>query len=215
MASILEVVRRRIQSGAAIFAYFTAIGLLFFGYRYLESVANGESKAIVEPFINELITGAWMAALLFPFVARFARRYPIQRLRIVSRVSMHVAAVIVYSAVHTSLLWGLRTVLYPLFGLPKFNYGIMAARYPMEFFHDALAYSLMVGILYLFDRHVRAAQLEAKLAQARLENLRLQLQPHFLFNALNTISSILYEDPRRADAMIDRKSTRLNSSHRH
>jgi len=76
----------------------------------------------------------------------------------------------------------------------------MPARYPMDFFCDVIVYTLMVSVLYLFDRHGRAAQLEAKPTQARLENLRLQLQPHFLFNALNTISSVVYEDPRKATA---------------
>ena len=68
---------------------------------------------------------------------------------------------------------------------------------------------MLVSLIYLFDRHVRAAQLESKLSQARLENLRLQLQPHFLFNALNSISSAVYEDPRKADAMIARLSDLL------
>jgi LytS/YehU family sensor histidine kinase len=106
-------------------------------------------------------------------------------------------------------MWGTRTVLYPLFGLRQYDYGIMVARYPMEFSHDVIVYSVIVSLLYLFDRHVRTAQLEAKLAEARLENLRLQLQPHFLFNALNTISSVVYEDPRKADAMIARLSSLL------
>jgi len=100
------------------------------------------------------------------------------------------------------LLWLLRGALYPLFGLGRYDYGVMVARYPMEFFHDMITYVAMVSLVFLFDRHVSAAHLEAKLAQARLENLRLQLQPHFLFNALNTISSVVYEDPRKADAMI-------------
>src|SRR6202011_5959385 len=111
-----------------------------------------------------------------------------------------------------SLLWGMRNALYPLFGLRRYDYGIMIARYPMEFFHDVIAYTLMVSILYTFDRHVRTAQLETKLAQARLENLRLQLQPHFLFNALNTISSAVYEDPRKADAMIASLSSLLRTT---
>jgi LytS/YehU family sensor histidine kinase len=59
---------------------------------------------------------------------------------------------------------------------------------------------------------VRAWQLEGKLAAARLQNLRLQLQPHFLFNALNTISSVMYEDARKADAMISRLSDLLRST---
>lgn len=193
---------RRLQSGLTIFGYFTAIGLLSFGYRYLEYVANRESVSPLDPFINQVLTGAWMAALLFPLVVRFARRFPIRGANWPVRLALHVCGLVTYSLVHTSLLWGLRNVLYPLFGLPHYDYGIMLARYPMEFFNDVIVYTLMVSGLYLFDRHVRAAQLEAKLAQARLENLRLQLQPHFLFNALNTISSVVYEDPRKADAMI-------------
>ena len=203
---------RRLQSGLTIFGYFTAVGLMFFGYRYLESVANREAVSPLEPFINEVVTGAWMAALLFPLVARFARRFPIERRNWMARLPLHAGALIAYSAAHTSLLWGSRDVLYPLFGLRHYDYGIMIARYPMEFFHDVIAYTLMVSVLYVFDRHLRAAQLEGKLAQARLENLRLQLQPHFLFNALNTISSVVYEDPRKADAMIARLSTLLRST---
>src|SRR5262249_24006177 len=58
-------VKRRVQSALTIFAAFTAVGLLFFGYRYLEYVANREKVSPWEPFINEVLTGAWMAALLF------------------------------------------------------------------------------------------------------------------------------------------------------
>lgn len=201
--------KRRLQSGLTIFGYFTAIGLLFFGYRYLETVASREPVSPIEPFINEVLTAAWTAALLFPLVARFARRFPIHRSNWPARVSLHVCALIAYSLIHTTLMWGTRTVLYPLFGLRQYDYGIMVARYPMEFSHDVIVYSVVVSLLYLFDRHVRTAQLEAKLAEARLENLRLQLQPHFLFNALNTISSVVYEDPRKADAMIARLSSLL------
>jgi two-component sensor histidine kinase len=205
-------VKRRLKAGLTVFGYFTAVGLMFFGYRYLEYVANREPVSPLEPFINEVVTGAWMAALLFPLVTRFARRFPIRRSTWTARLPLHAGGLLVYSLAHTSLLWVLRNTLYPLAGLRQYDYGIMIARYPMEFFHDVIAYTLMVSILYLFDRHVRAAHLEAKLAHARLENLRLQLQPHFLFNALNTISSAVYEDPRKADAMIASLSDLLRTT---
>jgi two-component sensor histidine kinase len=205
-------VKRRLKSGLIIFGYFTVAGLMSFGYRYLEYVSNREPVSPLEPFINELLTGAWMAALLFPLVSRFARRFRIERSNWMTRLPLHACALIVYSLLHTSLLWGGRNLLYPLFGLRHYDYGAMVARYPMEFFHDVIAYTLMVSIPYLVDRHLRSAQLEAKLAQARLENLRLQLQPHFLFNALNTISSVVYENPRKADAMIARLSALLRST---
>ena len=57
---------------------------------------------------------------------------------------------------------------------------------------------------YLRDREVRTATLERDAANARLEVLSLRLQPHFLFNALNTISSTVYDDPVAADDLIGR-----------
>jgi two-component system, LytTR family, sensor kinase len=202
----------RSRTGGHVFAYFTAAGLLLFGYHYFGCLANGEAISPLAPFVDEVLTGAWMAAVLFPFVARFARRHPITRATWLTRVPLHLGAVAAYSAAHTSLLWMSRTTLYPLFGLGGYDYGLMSARYPMEFFHDVLAYVIIVSILYLFDRHVRAAHLETTLAQARLQNLQLQLRPHFLFNALNTISSVVYENPRRADTMIAALSDLLRTT---
>jgi two-component system LytT family sensor kinase len=69
-----------------------------------------------------------------------------------------------------------------------------------------------VAALHARQRELRAAQLEANLARAQLQNLRLQLQPHFLFNALNTISATMYEDPATADEMLGALSDLLRSS---
>ncbi len=201
----------RLRSGLKVFVFFTATGISLSFYRYLDFVANGEHISFWEPAIWE-ITGAWFAALLFPFVARLARRFPIERGHIATRVPLHLAGLGAYSIAHTSLLWLSRVYIYPLAGLGHYDYGLMRARYPMEFFHDVILYPLIVIGLYMYDRQIRNAQLEGKLAAARLENLRLQLQPHFLFNALNTISAVVYENPRKADAMIARLSDLLRKT---
>jgi LytS/YehU family sensor histidine kinase len=84
-------------------------------------------------------------------------------------------------------------------------------------FHQNLAtYWIVVaatqGYLY-YSRYrqgeVRAAQLSAQLAQAQLQALRMQLHPHFLFNTLNAISTLVHKDPEIADRMIARLSDLL------
>lgn len=52
------------------------------------------------------------------------------------------------------------------------------------------------------DRELRAAQLETLLARTRLQMLNMQLQPHFLFNTLNTIAELVHQEPSAAERMI-------------
>ncbi|MDR2981374.1 MAG: histidine kinase [Puniceicoccales bacterium] len=52
------------------------------------------------------------------------------------------------------------------------------------------------------EREMRALALESDLAQARLAALRMQLQPHFLFNSLNAIAELVHKNPEKADAML-------------
>jgi two-component system LytT family sensor kinase len=52
------------------------------------------------------------------------------------------------------------------------------------------------------DRELRALQLEGQLAKARLQALKAQLDPHFFFNTMNSISSLMHRDIEKADAMI-------------
>jgi hypothetical protein len=65
---------------------------------------------------------------------------------------------------------------------------------------------LLVGSLNLrrisLDKEWRAAELEKQLADARLETLRSQLHPHFLFNTLNALMNLVHSDPDKAEEMI-------------
>ena len=61
----------------------------------------------------------------------------------------------------------------------------------------------------LRERERRVSQLEERLTVARADLLRLQLEPHFLFNTLNSIGTLVYRDPKLADDLIVRLSTLL------
>jgi two-component system, LytTR family, sensor kinase len=65
------------------------------------------------------------------------------------------------------------------------------------------------------DREQLAATLRAQLTEAQLEVLREQLRPHFLFNALNSVSTLLHRDPQAADDMIVELSDLLRASLEH
>lgn len=77
-------------------------------------------------------------------------------------------------------------------------------------------YLALLGIhsIILFGAQLRmrerqSLELQAKLTQSRLDTLKLQLQPHFLFNTLNAISTLLHREPKTADSMIGDLSTLL------
>jgi LytS/YehU family sensor histidine kinase len=53
-------------------------------------------------------------------------------------------------------------------------------------------------------REFHAAELEARLAKTKLQVLKMQLQPHFLFNTLNATAELVHTNPRAADLMITR-----------
>ena len=204
---------------------FTITGFLRFNYKYFEDVANREGGTFAQRLIEES-TGTYAAAILFVAVVAFVWRFPLDRPGGRRWIPAHVAAMVAYSVIHTTLLHLSRTAIFYARGMGEYDYGYMPARYVMEFGADAISYASFIVIITLYryyrttrQREVRTAQLERGLAQAELRNLRLQLQPHFLFNALNTISSTMYDDPRSADRMIGQLSQllrlSLRSSHAH
>jgi two-component system LytT family sensor kinase len=62
------------------------------------------------------------------------------------------------------------------------------------------------------ERELRASRAEARLAETRLQLLKMQLHPHFLFNTLNAVSELVHENPAAADRMIARLSHLLRET---
>jgi two-component system LytT family sensor kinase len=85
-----------------------------------------------------------------------------------------------------------------------------------HFHSNVFTYATIVGIWHAIDYYQRlaererqASELAVRLAQARLQALRMQLHPHFLFNTLNGIAALNYEDPKAANRMLSRLSELL------
>ena len=198
-----------------LFLLFTLIALLTFGYVYLDDLTRKHPGTLSRRLLEQ-ITGAYSAFLLLPFILRYTRFFLFAPHPWFVRLSLHLLGATAYSLIHTSMMAVSRWTISPILGLGTYDYGIMRFRYPMEYSNDLVGYTLIVVIYYFFERlrlaqaqQLAAAELQTKLAQAQLENLRLQVQPHFLFNTLNTISAVMYEDLHAADAMLSQLSDLL------
>lgn len=190
---------------AALFALATVLRFLYF---YLDDLTRAMHDTFVRRALEEG-TGNFASALLFPIALLLERRYPVDEGRWRRTWAIHLGGFVLYSVAHTTVIALTRAVLAPAIGLGPYDYGIMSVRYFMEAAQDFVSYAVFLGLLTLVrvqqrlrDREVRTAQLERDAATARLQALGLRLQPHFLFNALNTISSAVYDDPAGADEMV-------------
>ncbi len=196
----------------ALFAGFSAIGILLFISGYLDDLSRGISGTAPRRATEEMV-GAYTALALLPVVIWFARRYRIRTSNWPVMVALTVLAATIYSVAHTTLNAIVRDIVSVATFQGVYDYGSMIYRYPMEAAKDVIYFFVMVGCVTFIDtlsRHRKAelatAELQTKLAEAELQNLRLQLHPHFLFNTLNAISSVMYEDVQKADEMLSKLS---------
>jgi two-component system LytT family sensor kinase len=159
----------------------------------------------------------WVAATVA--IVRLSRRHPLDRARPYTSIGLHVVAATVTATLFVSfrLLW------YQAFNPAPYT-DQFVARWFWRMFREHFvggftSYWAVVGVYHAFtnysrfrQRDVEATLVRGQLAEARLEALRLQLRPHFLFNALNTASAVLEENPRRARRIIGQLGELLRAS---
>lgn len=212
------VVRER-QMGftIALFGVATIIAVLYSIERYFYSRLVGDPVSLTQLVPAELLfTYAW--ALLTPVVMYAAKRYPVWGHQPTKNWMVQLGAMIAFVIAHNLIFSGALVALDPTVGfvsLPKVFGQSMLAWTVL----DALVFCVIIVIHHAVvyyrvskDRAIRASQLEARLAQTQLQMLRMQLQPHFLFNTLHSISALMHKDVRRADSMVAALSDLLRMS---
>ena len=146
-------------------------------------------------------------ALLMPAIVAVGARFPINRPLRAQNLAMHVLASLVASATvaFASALvapW-VRPVSQPLITSARMWFiGQLPATTVVYFAIVGVSYAV-AGAVALRERERRAAELEAQLRDAQLSALRMQLQPHFLFNSLNAIMALVRDQdtPRAVRAL--------------
>lgn len=203
----------------AVVAFFMAEGVLRSGYFHFGARADGADPRYLDALLSELTGAGATAILFFALIVPACRRFPVEKGRWAAHLAVHAGVAVVFSVTKTLMMGASRAALWPLFGLGSYDYGALGYRITMEAANDVTGYAVMAFGVHVFfawrdqkELELSQARLQARLNEARLTALQGRLQPHFLFNTLNTISSVLYEDPRKADDLISRLSDLLRAS---
>jgi hypothetical protein len=176
---------------------------------------SGRAEGSTTPWATELIWRGSNAVLwlaLTPPIFFLTRAFPVPGDHGVRNTAVHGFAAVGLSIVHMLIFLPVNHRLNPDF--PS-HYASLAA-----FFANQAAYRTVTGVItyglvffvFASDAHYRRARRETlrsealrrQLAEAELQALRMQIQPHFLFNTLHSIASLIQESPCEAQTMVSR-----------
>jgi LytS/YehU family sensor histidine kinase len=205
------------RRGVAVVAAWTLVAMLFAVQAWFAAQVRGEPLAWGRASLIWLVWAAVWAALT-PIALRLAERFPLQRPNVLRAISIHGVASAICALANLALF----ALAAPVIGATQVEptwLGTLSRLLGTTFLLNLPVYWLIVATAH-GERLVRTARekdrrelrLEAQLADARLQALRAQLQPHFLFNALNTISVLMHEDVESADRILLQLSALLRRS---
>jgi len=194
----------------AFLGFWTLVGLAFAGQLYLTQTKLGTPVPWHFAVTRSLADWYVFALLALPAL-RLARRFPLGDAPARWLVILHLVASVVFSLVWMLLRAGV---------------AVWLERQPFaETLRHALVATLVFNVLVYWvvvvvaqaadlyhryrDRERRGLDLEKRLAESRLLALQMQLNPHFLFNALHGVSALMYRDVDAADRMLVRLSELL------
>jgi len=169
---------------------------------------------------------SWLAiAILTPAIVMLTRRFPLVRGAWPRAAGFHLLAIPVFAVAYAGLSLVAMAVLRGRLGDLDSLMGVIS-RLASTGTTFLIKYALIVGateaVRHYGEERARAEEaqrlahrstaLERDLAAARLIALRQQLQPHFLFNALNTVSALVEEDPAAARRVVSGLGVLLRTS---
>jgi LytS/YehU family sensor histidine kinase len=187
-----------------IWGAWTAVGLLFSIQMHYQ-VVQGSARSWGWILAWQL-SGWWSWALFTAPVCAFAA-WAVRIRRPLAMIAVHLPMALAIGVSCAAFEGALKAVLGLYLTRHTLLTGISDA-VQMYWTFNLLVYAMVAGLYHAW----RASRLEMQLVQARLDALVGQLQPHFLFNTLHTISAFVLEDPKQANRMITRLSELLRQS---
>lgn len=206
---------------AGIGAFWTLVGLAFASQFYLSSALLGRTVSWGQAITYSL--GDWYvwAVLSVPILV-LARRHPPEAGNPWRTAALHLGAALVVSLLYVLLRSAVGLAHSRLLDEPVTFAEVFQPLLLKTFPFNLLIYGVILSVSHAIDyyrkyheRTVHALELEKHLAEARLQSLLRQLKPHFLFNTLNGIASLMHSDVHAADRMLVRLSELLRLTMNH
>ncbi len=198
--------RKLALHGVLIFGGWTLYALLIASQNYFSRAYS--ARIPMRPALTYALSDSFAWAVLTPLILLVAGWFLIRGRNWWWTIPVLFVSAAVFSALHLLIL----LPLLPLAGY-KMTSGNVQSITLARFQSDIVTCCVLIGLRHGIDyyrqfrtRERQAIQLESRLMQAQLEMLKMQLQPHFLFNTLHAISTLMYRDPEGADRMIARLS---------
>lgn len=197
------------------FAFWTLVGLSFAIQFYLASSNAGWPIPWSRAVRSSL--GDWYVFALLSIPAfKLSRRFPFERSKWFGVGLLHLFASFLFSSIYVTLRGAVAYWEAHLIGTPVSFTQMLNALFAKTFYLNLWFYWVIAAVGHAFDyyqkfheRELRASELEGRLAQARLQALQSQMNPHFLFNTLHTISALMHKDVEAADRMVMKLSELL------
>lgn len=197
--------KNRLKKLALLLLGWSLVAIITTSQIYLELVTYNQPADLKRLFLTQFLQwNFWVAAT--PFIGWLAKRFRIESGRWVKGLAVHIPTSVFVAASHISYIVFISTLLAPADPQGRtrtFFQFFLGLSYTYHI--ELLIYWAILGATYAFDyykkyreRELRASQLEAQLSQANLQALRMQLQPHFLFNTLNAIATLVRDNQNKA-----------------
>jgi signal transduction histidine kinase len=213
-----SLVSRRLLAAILWFLLWTLVGLCFASQFYISSLNAGRPISWGHAIGWSLADWYVWGVLAIP-VFWLARRYHIEGPSFWARIAIHGCACAIASMVYAFVRALIGQWQTGLAGSPITFADAFSTLLVKTFFLNVIVYWVLVCIAHALDyyaqfreRERHTAELETSLAQAKLRALQMQLNPHFLFNTLHAISSLMHQDIDAADRMLVRLSDLLRHS---
>jgi len=201
------------RRAALLFGGWTLVSVIFAAVSYAAAIGENNKEFGFVAALRLNLVQFYLWAIFSPLIFRFSQRFPIEfRPLNVRNLLLYFPALIsfagIHQTIHLAVLWSITPRLRRQFPALVDCY---RAYFGFGFYIDLIIASLIVIALHalLYYQNFRASELaqsslKTQLAQAQLRALKMQLHPHFLFNTLHSISSLVLEDPAKANSMIAR-----------